>query len=340
MEQVNEKADEEIDAALARLPDIDEGQWSKEVEAETIKLPEFTTEDMMQSLDIRNFGTLVSLSTNRWHAKVRDHEAAKAAAVDVGADIRAYEARKRLLVGADEKLKKVHTAIDAARTEHYRMTLPWSTVGVNDHGKRAGPRLLPNTLFFEYTQKMGQYKQEMVDALDDFVAAYPKLMTIVQQKLGKAFQPSQYPAPSQIHKYFDLSFEFTPIPVSADFDSVQMQQADRLARAVNENTRAQLENALQDVWKRLSDDVTHAYNALKNPNARFHYTLIEKMRNHAQMLTHLNVSKDPRIETIRTAIEKGLCRWDVKQVRKDDALRKQLADSAKDVLTQMEAFIT
>lgn len=358
-ELVNECADEEAQAAaegktpdgedlhacksedevVAELPEIDESEWSKEVKVESIKLPEFTSEELMEDLDIRNYGTLVSLNTLRWHAKVRDHRAADAAASASGADKAAFEARKRLLVGADEKLKRVHTAIDAARTEHYKMTLPWSTVGVNDHGKRSGPRLLPNTLFFDYTQKMAKYKQEMDDALDEFVTAYPKLIAIAQQKLGTSFDRSQYPAPSLIKQHFGLSFDFLPIPTGDDFGNVTLQQAEKLAMNVNRKTRQMLENAMQDAWKRLQDDMEHAYNSLKNPNAKFHFTLIEKMKEHSSMLSHLNATKDPRIEAIRARIEKDLAKRDIKDIRKDDALRKHLADEAKAVLDMMQEYV-
>lgn len=326
------------DEEAAELPEIDESEWSKEVKVDTLKLPDFTSEELMEDLDIRNYGTLVSLNTLRWHAKVRDHKAADAAASASGADKAAFEARKRLLVGADEKLKRVHTAIDAARTEHYKMTLPWSTVGVNDHGKRSGPRLLPNTLFFDYTKKMAQFKQDMDDALDEFVAAYPNLIAIAQQKLGSSFDRSQYPPPSMIRQHFGLSFDFLPIPTGDDFGNVTLLQAEKLAMNVNKRNRQMLENAMQDAWKRLQDDMEHAYNSLNNPNAKFHYTLIEKMREHASMLSHLNVTKDKRIESIRARIEKDLAKRDIKDIRKDDALRKHLADEAKAVLDMMEAY--
>lgn len=326
------------DEEVAELPEIDESEWSKEVEIESIQLPEFTSDEMMEELDIRNYGTLVSLNTLRWHAKVRDHKAAEDAAAQTGADKAAFEARKRLLVGADEKLKRVHTAIDAARTEHYKMTLPWSTIGVNDHGKRSGPRLLPNTLFFDYTQKMAKYKNDMDDALDEFVTAYPSLIAIAQQKLGGSFDRSQYPPPSTIRQHFGLSFDFLPIPTGADFDNVSLQQSEKLAMAVNKKTKQMLENAMQDAWVRLKDDMEHAFNSLNNPNAKFHYTLIEKMKEHSSMLSHLNVTKDKRIEAIRTRIDKDLAKRDVKDVRKDDALRKHLAGEAKAVLDMMEAY--
>ena len=336
---VSEQVDEiSEDLKLAEIEPLDETEWSQAVKVESIKLPEFTSEELMEDLDIRNYGTLVSLSTLRWHAKVRDRSAALNAAHATGADEAAYEARKRLLVGADEKLKRVHTAIDAARTEHYRMTLPWSTIGVNDHGKRSGPRLLPNTLFFEYTQKMGKYKQEMLVALDEFVKAYPALIALAKKKLSTAFDFSEYPAPSEIRKYFDLSFDFMPIPTGKDFGDVTLRQAEKLAMNVNKKTRQMLENAMQDAWKRLNDDMEHAYNALSNPNAKFHYTLIDKMKDNASMLSHLNVTKDPRIEAIRSRIEKDLAKRDVKDIRKDDALRKHMASEAKAVLTMMQEY--
>jgi hypothetical protein len=326
------------DVEAADLEPIDESVWSKEVEPKAIELPEFTSEDLMGDLDIRNYGTLVSLTTTRWHAKVRDHKAAADAAGATGADKSAFEARKRLLVGADEKLKRVHTAIDAARTEHYRLTLPWSTVGVNDHGKRSGPRLLPNTLFFDYTQAMAKFKAEMDTALDEFVQAYPTLIAIAQKKLGGSFDATQYPAPSQIRNYFGLAFDFLPIPTGSDFDGITGIQAEKLALNVNKKTRQMLENAMQDAWKRLLDDITHAHSALANPNAKFHYTLVDKMKEHASMLSHLNVTKDQRIENIRSKIDKELARYDIKEIRKDDALRARLAESAKQVLDMMQEY--
>ena len=326
------------DLHACKIDPVDESQWSVEVEVAPVPLPEFTSDDLMEDLDIRNYGTLVSLNTLRWHAKVRDHSAAINAAAATGADEGAYEARKRLLVGADQKLKRVHTAIDAARTEHYRMTLPWSTVGVNDHGKRAGPRLLPNTLFFDYTQKMGKFKQEMLTALDEFVVAYPTLIALAQKKLGSAFDFSEYPQPSAIRNYFGLTFDFLPIPIGEDFGNVTLHQAEKLAMNVNKKTRQMLENAMQDAWKRLQDDMEHAYSTLRNPNAKFHYTLIAKMKENASMLSHLNVTKDPRIEAIRARIDKDLAKRDVKEIRKDDALRKHMSEEARDVLKLMKEY--
>lgn len=328
----------EDDKLVAALPPVDNSMFSEPVEAVHVPVPTFTTDELMEEIDIRNFGTLVSLSNRRWHAKVKDRKAAKDAADASGADGESFEARKRLLVGADEKLRTVHKAIDAARTDHYRMTLPWSTVGVNDIGKRAGARLLPNSLFFEYTQVMGKHKADMEASLDEFVTAYPTLIAISQQKLGKAFNQNEYPAPAAIKAHFDLSFDFDPIPTGSEFQGLQDAQVEKLAGALQRKTQKKLENAMHDAWQRLYDDVERAANALSNPDAMFHYTMFDKLKDHAMMLSHLNVTMDKRIEQIRHVVEAQLTKHDVKDIRKDDALRKKLGKDASAILKIMQEF--
>jgi uncharacterized protein YdbL (DUF1318 family) len=326
------------DAALAALPPIDMSQFATPVENETVALPQFTTDELMESIDVRNFGTLVSLTNRRWHAKIKDRKAAKDAADATGAVSESFEARKRLLVGADEKLKAVHKCIDAARTDHYRMTLPWSTVGVNDIGKRAGPRLLPNSLLFDYSQIMGQHKAQMIDALDTFVTAYPTLIAIAQQKLQGSFNQTDYPAPETINHYFTLEFDFEPIPSGGDFQGLQDAQARKLAEALNKKTRKRLENAMGDAWQRLYETVERAVNALTNPDALFHYTLVDALREHSATLKHLNVINDARIEEVRAGVEKELTMHDAKDVRKDDALRKRLGEAATKIRDKMQEY--
>lgn len=328
------------DAALvaADLPPIDNTMFSEAVEEHIVPVPTFTSDELMEEIDIRNFGTLVSLTNRRWHAKVKDRKAAKDAAAASGADGESFEARKRLLVGADEKLKRVHKAIDAARTDHYRMTLPWSTVGINDHGKRAGARLLPNTLFFEYAQMMGQHKAEMLESLEKFTNSYPTLIAISQQKLGSAFNQNEYPAPAAIDAHFALEFDFEPIPVGGDYQGLQDAQVEKLAGALERKTKKRLENAMQDAWQRLYDDVERTAIALSNPDAMFHYTMFEKLAEHASMLSHLNVTKDERIEAIRLRVKDKLTKHDVKDVRKDDALRKRLGEQATAIFDMMKEY--
>lgn len=336
---VTPEPEPEPDVVKAQLPKIDQSAWSEEVDDEEhAPIPTFTDDDLMESIDIRNFGTLVSLTNRRWHGKIKDRKAAKDAATASGAEGEAFEARKRLLVGADEKLKAVHKCIDAARQDHYAMTLPWSTVGVNDVGKRAGPRLLPNTRFFDYVQTMGEHKAVMESALEEFVDAYPTLIAIAQQKLGSAFNQADYPRPEVIEKHFSLEFDFDPIPTGGDYQGLQDAQVEKLAANLQKKTQQKLENALADAWQRVYDDISHAARVLSNPDAMFHYTLLDKLNNHVANLKHLNVVSNAKIEEVRQDIHKAFAAHDVKGIRDDDALRKRLGEEAAAIQKKMEDY--
>lgn len=302
------------------------------------EIPEFTSDELMEDIDIRNFATLVSLNTARWHGKVKDKDVAREAAKHQGADRAAYDVTKHLLVGCDAKLKRVHSAIDSARTKHYKMTLPWSKVGVMDKGKRAGGRLLPNTSFMEYTAAMAECKQEMEEALADFLPDYPQLIEEVKTKLSKSFKAEDYPHPNVIEEHFHLSFDFEPIPDGGGFQGLQDAQVSKLKASLAKRNRLALENAMQDAWMRMYEVVKHAAVTLGNPDAKFHYTLVDKLRAVASDMVHLNVTNDDRIELIRQGVQDKLCMHDVDDIKKDEALRKKLASDAKVILDKMNAI--
>ena len=158
----------------------------------------------------------------------------------------------------------------------------------------------------------------------------------MQSKLGTAFDPAQYPNPSSIAGHFRLSFDFNPIPVGSDFKGLQDAQVQKLGVALNNKTRTMLENAMQDAWKQLYESVQNAVHRLSDPDAMFHSTLITKLQDQAKMLTHLNATKDARMEEVRKLVEDKLTKHDPKDIRKDDALRKRLSESASAIVTRME----
>lgn len=300
-----------------------------------IKMPVFTPEDFADTMDIRNFATLVTLNTARWHAKVKDRHAGKDAATANEADERAFEVRKNLLVGADTMLRTINKAIDEARAAHYDMTLPWTTTSMTDVGRRTGGRLLPNTLFVEYTTVMAEKKQQMLNALNAFIPEYPKLIDAARKKLGKRFDAREYPNPSSIAQHFDLSFDFQPIPKGDDFKGLPQAQLDALARKVNNNTRQMAENAMQEAWMRLYEVVSKMAERLSDPEKLFHDTLVQNVRDTARLLSHLNVVGDKRIETLRAKVEKHLCGHEPKELRKNVVLRKQVAAHAASIVQEM-----
>jgi hypothetical protein len=303
-----------------------------------MSVPTFTSDEIAATLDLRNFATMVTLNTKRWHAKVKDRKASHDVAVANDADEAAFETRKRLLAGADTELKAIHKAIDTARAKYYGMTLPWTTTGIDDVGRRSGARIMPNTQFFEFITEMGDAKAEMLAALDKFVPLYPQLVQEAQKKLGRRFDPTEYPNAESIRSYFDLTFDFMPIPEGHDFKGLPQQQCDALANALKSKTRTMVENAMQDLWQRAHEAIGRMAERLSHPDKLFHYTLVENVRQVSNQLKHLNVTNDPRIRDLQQYVETYLITHEVDELRKNPTLRAEIGARAADALEKMRVI--
>jgi len=301
-----------------------------------VSFPRFTTEDVAAQLDIRNFATLCRLKVRKWVGRKRDKGAAKKAESDHGSVDGTYTAYKKLFAGTEDKLKAVNSVLDSARTRHYQMTLPWSTMGMDDSGRRDGPRLLANTLFMEYITEMGQAKQLVNTKREELREAFPELIKEARRNLGEAFVITDYPTPDDLESMFNLDFEFSPVPDGMDFKGLPAQQARKLADALTAQRNKCLEGAMQDVWRRMRDVVAKMADRLGDPKHTFHDTLVSNVRETVDLLTHLNATNDATIESIRQRIEKDLCKHDPNTLRNDLRKRQLTASLAGNILEDMD----
>jgi hypothetical protein len=301
-----------------------------------IRFPVFTDDGIASALDIRNFATLCKLKVRKWVGRKRDKTAAKKAESDHGSVDGTYTAYKKLFAGTEDKLKAVNSVLDSARTRHYQMTLPWSTTGLDDSGRRDGPRLMPNTLFMEYIGEMANAKQTMLAKFAELRTAYPQLLTEAKRNLGSAFVPTDYPTPDELEQLFSLEFEFAPIPDGMDFKGLPAQQARKLAEKLTQARNKCLEGAMRDVWQRMHTVVAKMVERLSDPKHTFHDTLVTNVRETVDLLGHMNATNDANIEAIRQRIQGDLCRFDPTVLRDDVGKRELTGTLAKSILEDMD----
>ena len=317
--------------------DADDGVATSAAASAVINFPTFTEENIAETMDIRNYATLCKLKVRKWGGRVKDKKAAHRSSQENGAVDGAYSTYKKLFAGVEDKLRAVNSVLDAARTRHYEVTMPWSVTGVDDRGRRDGPRLLANTLFMEYISEMGAAKQQMKAVLADLKTAYPSMILEAKKNLGSGFEIKQYPTSEEIEDYFDLEFEFMPVPAGADYKGLPQQQVAALADKLNRSARQCMENACRDVWARAHTVIHRMVERLDNPKHTFHDTLVSNVRELAGLLQHLNPTNNPKIDEVRRRMEDDLCRFEPEVLRKDLHKRGLVAKLARDLLADMEA---
>jgi hypothetical protein len=215
-----------------------------------------------------------------------------------------------------------------ARAEHYRLTLPW-----NDQGAR----LLPTAALLEYQQIMGRYRNEFERLVDAFLDKYDTLVAAAAFQLGTLFDRQEYLSRAQVALRFRMESSFTPLPTGGDF---RLDVESAVQRELIEQYEAQLESKLaqanQDAWSRLHDALLRLSDRLTvdedGKKKVFHDTTVTGAVELCDLLTVMNITKDPQLESARRKLEAVLSGVTPKELRDEHSTRIQTKQQVDAIL--------
>jgi hypothetical protein len=215
-----------------------------------------------------------------------------------------------------------------ARAEHYRLTLPW-----NDQGAR----LLPTAALLEYQQTMGRYRNEFERLVDAFLDKYDTLVAAAAFQLGTLFDRQEYLSRAQVALRFRMESSFTPLPTGGDF---RLDVESAVQRELIEQYEAQLEaklaQASQDAWSRLHDALLRLSDRLTvdedGKKKVFHDTTVTGAVELCDLLTVMNITKDPQLESARRKLEAVLSGVTPKELRDEHSTRIQTKQQVDAIL--------
>jgi len=101
-----------------------------------------------------------------------------------------------------------------------------------------------------------------------------------------------------------------------------------------------LEAAMRDPWDRLHKELTKISETLTDlPDGKrsiFRDTLVSNAVNLCELLTALNVTKDPALEKARRMLEQAISGYDADDLRKMPDARKELKTSVDEILSKFD----
>jgi len=285
--------------------------------------------------------TLVSLNASVWTARKLDRKITDEintkhhAAADAGR-------YNKLLVQA-ECLKKINGIVTAARTTHYRFTLPW-------HDE--GPRILPNEKFSDYANEMRDHKRAFERAADEFAENYPGFVEQAKARLNGMFNETDYPHATRIRSKFKLDFDTSMLPEADDFRSDLDKDTEADIRAeIAASTKKAAAGIGQATADRIIEVVEHMATKLKEyhntkvaedgrTGRRFFMdSLVENVRDLAKLLPAFNLNNDPKLTAITARIQKELCAEDAKALRANEDACEAVQKSAESILEDVSKFL-
>lgn len=284
---------------------------------------------------IQNSAMLVDLNIGVWTGRKMDKKVSDEIDAAKNTKAKGGNYHKKLLAGT-KKLDDLQKLVSTIRLWHYAQTLPWSD---------GGSRLLPMKNFFDYKATLAAYETQFNDVVNEFLREYPTLVSAAAFQLGDLFDAEEYPDVGKLQGKFKFKYVFLPVPEVGDF-RIDVNEAGKteLQEQYQKFYDDRLNDAMQDIWDRLHECVTHMSQKLadattpreskEGPNYTqiFRDSLVTNANELCDLLSRLNVTNDPKLEQARRKLEEAVNGKSADDLRKSDELRLQTKAKVDEIL--------
>ena len=282
-------------------------------------------------MSITSSSVLTELNISVWTGQKLDRSATDKVTSDNHAVRDAGQFKKNLMAGTSAR-KEIADYAASCRLWHNMRTLPWADKGA---------RLLPTSLFLDYKDEANIRKAQFDRMVEDFMQAYPSLVQTAHNYLGTLFDPADYPSADEVRSKFGLRLVFSPVPEAGDFRlDLPKQDMEDMAKNYEGAFNDRLADAMRTPWEQLHKMLTAMSSKLtegdEETKKRWHDTFLSNAQDMCGMLTHLNLTKDPKLEAARLALESTLVGVDMDDIKEDGDVRAEMKDKLDAILKQCE----
>ena len=282
--------------------------------------------------DLTKKALLVKVRTRRISLEKKERAVEREIADQYNTDIDQITTKKSLLL--KQHIAPLKKSMNKILPTFYAYTLPW---------RDGGWRLLPVDLYEKFEKEMRKLAAELEEVKEVFAQNYENYKENAKERLGKLYNPLDYPSLDQILSRFNFEVHYEPVPIANDI-RVEMNQAEieKLRQELEKSANIKLQNAMKEVWERVTETLNRLYERLsieKTENGkkpRLFKSLIENIRELVAVLPALNLTNDARLEEIRKQLDENFAMLSIEELKEDEESRKETAQKAKEILENIE----
>lgn len=284
-------------------------------------------------VSISSSAMLVDLSISSWTGTKIDRVTSDE--IDVAKETQSSGGKylKNLFAGTKD-LHDINKFDSRIRAWNISQTLPWSD---------KGQRLLPSSKFFEYKKALSNFESMRAEMITSFLDKYEDSITTASMALGKLFVRGEYPAVGQVESQFKFKYSFLPVPIAGDFrvdvgNDAIAELNEQFSASVNDRigeAMGELSWRLQDCLTRLSERL--ADNDTDDGDTKrkiFRDTLVTNAQELCESLEHMNLTKDPKLESARSQLHNVLNGIDADILRESSRHRQTVKAEVDAILSK------
>ena len=284
---------------------------------------------------ITNTALIATYNCSQWTARKVDKQVTDEVTAQHGASKNSGKWDK--LLANKRYMTPVQKIVNEARTYHYENTLVW---GLKGQG------LLPAANYFDYVQKMNEFKQRFETAVYGLLDTLDTVKEVAKEELNGMYKESDYPSREELESKFNFRITMMPVPESDFRVQLGATELAQLKAAAEQEITDRMTAAVADVWKRIEKALKHMKEKLtedridKDGKAKaqiYRDSLFDNIGDLVALLPKLNVTNDPNIDSV--CAEMSSLITDPNSVRRDALLRKRKAEEVDVVLNKFKAFM-
>lgn len=266
----------------------------------------------------------IDFSAGTWTGRKLDRKASDEVEIQNNAHPNMANVHKKLL-GDCQELIAIRKFVGNVRNSHYRMTLPWSDMGL---------RIIPTTKYFDYHKQMTEYQNEFYTMLDKFLGVYDWAVIQAETTLGDMFNKNDYPSADTLRGKFNWRLSYIPMPDAGDFRvDIGNEQADAIREQCAEYYSTMFHQAIQEIaepLKNMSERLDYSNGEDKKV---FRDTLVSNV---VTAIDLLGVTSDPKFVKIKQELDHAFTGITPDALREDPTLRKTTKQAVDNAIASLD----
>src|SRR5262245_10786142 len=270
----------------------------------------------------------------RWFGvrKTLTPEQKSQAAESFGAEGEFLSARKKLLDTRHEAYKEV-TAVRGKVMAYWKgNTLPYPEPGV---------RLIRQFQIDEFNRQMAEFRTELASAVEQLQQHYSELQATARRRLGRLFNPSDYP--SSLQGLFGIDWEF-PSLEPPDYlgqlnPAIFEQERARVAARFEEAVQLAEQAFISEFAKLVSHLTERLSSGPEGERKVFRDTVVGNLVEFFDRFRHLNVRSNEQLDRLVNDAQQIVQGVEAQALRDNQALRQHVATQLSRVEATLDGML-
>jgi hypothetical protein len=278
---------------------------------------------------------LVNVDVRVWTATMQDSEISDEVTAAKKADRDSGKFVKHLLAKNNEH-KRVLNYRQTVYNWMQRRTYDWA----------GSQRILPVVELPRFMAEMNQHKAEFTRLVDDFIKAYPTIVSNMAFVQGDMFKREDYPTINEVFKKFSIDIYTAEVPtgdfrcriandLATDLQVHYERQARGLVDDILNKQKAQLIEVMQSLSHCCETETVVGENGeIKVKRRKLYDTTLQRAVELCNTFAEFNLTRDSSLEEARTNLLRILDGVTIDQLRESDTKRVVVKEGVDDILSK------